>query len=174
MPTCPQTAQSLRQWSLRGGRAECNVADHHVLTHVLQDQNTRSIHEDRSVFIEFKCRWAEDTVDLPQLYSWWGYSISPFTHIMSTAHPWRASRRLRHNRVPTQRPTILNRDTDSSAYSPLSPDVRTYFWLASDTLILDFTAMKDAFLLTPGGFCSQVTPWPEGMEWRRQFEVLLF
>ena len=109
-------------------------------------------------------------LDLPPLQSWRGDAISPFTRRMSTARPWRASRRRRRSRVPTQRPTLLNRDTDSSAYSPLSPDVRTYFWPASDTLILDFTA----FLLTPGGLCSQVSPWPAGMERRRRFRCFCF
>lgn len=46
--------------------------------------------------------------------------FSPFYKHMSNAYPWRESRRLLHNRVSTHQLTILNRYTDSSAYSPLS------------------------------------------------------
>lgn len=55
-------------------------------------------------------------------------------------------------------PASLNRDTDSQAYSPLSPDVRTYFLLAPDTHILDFTTMKDALLLTYGDSAAKLHP----------------
>ena len=89
-------------------------------------------------------------------------------------YPWRASRRLLHSRVPTNRPTILNRDTDSSAYSPLSPDVRTYFWLASDTHILDFTAMRDAFLLTLEDFVAKLHPDLNGWSERDNFRTFYF